>query len=132
MSLGQPPPITITTESQQISPNRAKNGVCVLIIWKNPDSFEIIRKIGYHLENPDSFEIIRKIGNHLEKIRTVLKPSRKLEIIWENPDCFEFESILTLCISFVSIRGLLPYLWQLSIGTFLFIAPYIQEADGSH
>ena len=63
MSLGQPPP----TESQQISPNRAKNGVCVLIIWKNPDSFEIIRKIGYHLENPYSFEIIRKIGSHLEK-----------------------------------------------------------------
>ena len=101
MSLGQPPP----TESQQISPNRAKNGVCVLIIWKNPDSFEIIRKIGYHLENPDSFEIIRKIGyhlenpdsfeiirkigNHLEKIRTVLKSSGKLAIIWKNPDSFE-------------------------------------------
>ena len=72
------------------------------IIWKigshleNPDSFEIIRKIGYHLENPDSFEIIRKIGNHLEKIRTVLKPSRKLEIIWKNPDRFEFESIETV------------------------------------
>ena len=91
-----PPPATPLTESQQISPNRAKNGVCVLIIWKNPDSFEIIRKIGYHLENPDSFEIIRKIGNHLEKIRTVLKPSRKLEIIWKNPDRFEFESIETV------------------------------------
>ena len=91
--LGPTPP---PTESQQISPNRAKNGVCVLIIWKNPDSFEIIRKIGYHLENPDSFEIIRKIGNHLEKIRTVLKPSRKLEIIWKNPDRFEFESIETV------------------------------------
>ena len=37
------------------------------VIWKNPDSFEIIRKIGYHLENPYSFEIIRKIGSHLEK-----------------------------------------------------------------
>ena len=43
------------------------------IIWKigshleNPDSFEIIWKIGSHLENPDSFEIIRKIGSHLEK-----------------------------------------------------------------
>ena len=90
MSLGQPP------HDKQISPNRAKNGVCVLIIWKNPDSFEIIRKIGYHLENPDSFEIIRKIGNHLEKIWTVLKPSRKLEIIWKNPDRFEFESIETV------------------------------------
>ena len=66
------------------------------VIWKNPDSFEIIQKIGYHLENPDSFEIIRKIGNHLEKIRTVLKPSRKLEIIWKNPDRFEFESIETV------------------------------------
>ena len=112
MSLGQPQPQPPPTESQQISPNRAKNGVCVLIIWKNPDSFEIIRKIGYHLENPDSFEIIRKIGyhlenpdsfeiirkigNHLEKIRTVLKPSRKLEIIWKNPDRFEFESIETV------------------------------------
>ena len=59
-----------------------------------PDSFEIIWKIGSHLENPDSFEIIRKIGNHLEKIRTVLKPSRKLEIIWKNPD--RFESIETV------------------------------------
>ena len=39
------------------------------VIWKNPDSFEIIRKIGYHLENPYSFEIIRKIGSHLEKSR---------------------------------------------------------------
>ena len=37
------------------------------VIWTIPDSFEIIRKIGYHLENPDSFETIRKIGNHLEK-----------------------------------------------------------------
>ena len=70
------------------------------MIWKignhleNPDSFEIIRKIGSHLENPDSFEIIRKIGNHLEKIRTVLKPSGKLEIIWKNPD--RFESIETV------------------------------------
>ena len=54
------------------------------IIWKNPDSFKIIRKIGSHLENPNNFEIILKIGNHLEKIRTVLKPSRKLEIIWKN------------------------------------------------
>ena len=45
---------------------------------------EMIWKIGNHLENPNSFEIIRKIGNHLEKIRTVLKPSRKLEIIWKN------------------------------------------------
>ena len=42
------------------------------VIWKNLDSFEIIRKIGNHLENPDSFEIIRKIGSHLE-----------------NPDSFE-------------------------------------------
>ena len=33
---------------------------------ENPDSFEIIWKIGSHLENPDSFEIIRKIGNHPE------------------------------------------------------------------
>ena len=61
---------------------------------KNPDSFEIIWKIGSHLENPDSFENIRKIGNHLEKIRTVLKPSRKLEIIWKKPD--RFESIETV------------------------------------
>ena len=83
MNVLGPTPPTPPTESQQISPNRAKNGVCVLIIWKNPDSFEIIRKIGYHLESPDSFEIIRKIGNHLEKIRTVLKPSRKLAIIWK-------------------------------------------------
>ena len=37
------------------------------IIWKNPDSFEIIRKTGSHLGNPDSFEIIRIIGNYLEK-----------------------------------------------------------------
>ena len=29
------------------------------------DSFEIIRKIGSHLENPDSFEILGKIGSHL-------------------------------------------------------------------
>ena len=70
------------------------------MIWKignhleNPDSFEIIWRIGSQLENPDSFEIIRKIGNHLEKIRTVLKPSRKLEIIWKNPD--RFESIETV------------------------------------
>ena len=35
---------------------------------------------------------------------------------------FKIEFDMTLCISFVSIRGLLPYLWQLSIGTFLFIA----------
>jgi hypothetical protein len=37
------------------------------VIWKNLDSFEIIRKIGSHLEHPDSFEIIWKIGSHLEK-----------------------------------------------------------------
>ena len=29
---------------------------------------------------------------------------------------------MTLCTSFVSIRGLLPYLWQLSIGTFYSLA----------
>jgi len=54
------------------------------------------RKLTIIWKNPDSFEIIRKIGNHLEKIRTVLKPSRKLEIIWKNPDRFEFESIETV------------------------------------
>ena len=37
------------------------------IIWKNPNSFEIIRKIGSHLENQDSLKSIRKIGSHLEK-----------------------------------------------------------------
>ena len=37
-------------------------------IWKNPDSFEIIRNIASHLGNPDSFETIQKIVNHLEKI----------------------------------------------------------------
>jgi len=57
------------------------------IIFKNPDSFEIIRKIGSHLENPDSFkssgklavipkdpdifEIIRKIGNHLDCFESI-------------------------------------------------------------
>ena len=83
------PPLT---ESQQISPNRAKNGVCVLIIWKNPDSFEIIRKIGYHLENPDSFEIIRKIGSHLENrngfeiIQKIGNHSEESGQFWNNPE----------------------------------------------
>ena len=76
-----------------------------ICIWKNPDTFAIIEKIGSHLEKPNSFEIIRKIGSHLEKldsfeiirknwqssgnIRTALKSSGKLAIIWENPDSFE-------------------------------------------
>ena len=55
----------------------------------NPNSFEIIWKIGSHLENPDSLEIIQKIDNHLEKIRKVLNTSGKLEIIWKNLDRFE-------------------------------------------
>ena len=75
------------------------------VIWKNPDSFEIIRKICSHLDNQDTFEIIRKVGIRLEKsgqfwnhpenwqstgkIRTVLKSSRKLAVIWKNPDSFE-------------------------------------------
>ena len=46
--------------------------VVTICIWKNPDTVEIIQKIGSHLENPDSFAIIRKIGGHLE-----------------NPDSFE-------------------------------------------
>ena len=55
-----------------------KSSEKLAVIWKNPDSFEIIRKIGSHLEkNPDSFETIRK-----------------LEIIWKNPD--RFESIETV------------------------------------
>ena len=62
--------------------------------WTNPENWQSSGKIRIVLKNPenwqssgkypDSFEIIRKIGNHLEKIRTVLKPSRKLEIIWKN------------------------------------------------
>ena len=59
---------------------------------ENPDSFEIIQKIGRHLENPDSFEIIRKIGNHLEnpasfeiipKIGSHLEKSGQF---WNNPE----------------------------------------------
>ena len=52
--------------------------------------FEIIQKIGNHLENPDSFEIIRKIGSHLQKSGQIWnhpenwKSSRKLEIIWDS------------------------------------------------
>ena len=94
MSLGQPPPPS--TESQQISPNRAKNGVCVLNKVKNgpkrPYNGSIraeIYKQGVlgpkktvftqllehleYLENPDSFETIQKIGNHLEKSGSLWK-----------------------------------------------------------
>ena len=39
-----------------------------ICIWKNPDTFAIIEKIGSYLEKPNSFEIIRKIGSHLEKL----------------------------------------------------------------
>ena len=37
------------------------------MIRKNPDSFEIIRKIGNDLEKSGHFETVRKIDNHLEK-----------------------------------------------------------------
>ena len=65
------------------------------VIWKNPDSFEIIWKICSHLvfwkiqtvlnssveladiwKNADSFEIMGKIGNHLENLDS-------FEIIWK-------------------------------------------------
>ena len=65
------------------------------IIWiigshlEAPDSFEIIRKIGSHLEKLDSFEIIRKNWQSFGNIRTALKSSGKLAIIWKNPDIFE-------------------------------------------
>ena len=76
-----------------------------ICIWKNQETFEIIQKIGSHLENRDRFEIIREIGSYLEKsgqfwnhpenwqssgkLRTVLKSSGKLAVIWKNPDSFE-------------------------------------------
>ena len=58
------------------------------VIWKNPDSFEIIRKIGNHLENPDSFEIIRKLAvirKNLDSFEVIQKVGNHLE----NPDSFE-------------------------------------------
>ena len=45
--------------------NIAKECGKLAIIWKNPDSFEIVPKIGNHLENPDSLETFRKIKNNL-------------------------------------------------------------------
>ena len=57
------------------------------VIWKNPDSFEIIREIGSHLENPDS-KIIRKIGNHPENPDN-FEIIRKIGSQLENPDSFE-------------------------------------------
>ena len=42
------------------------------------------------IKNLDTFETVRKMGENLKKkIQTVLKPSRKLAIIWEKPDSFE-------------------------------------------
>ena len=38
----------------------------IICIWKNPESFEIIRKIVNHLGKTDSFEIIQKVSSHLE------------------------------------------------------------------
>ena len=40
---------------------------------------EMIWKIGNHLENPDSFEIIQKIGNHLDSFETIRKIGNHLE-----------------------------------------------------
>ena len=67
---------------------QTKLGVTICIC-KNPDSFEIIRKIGSHLEKNSQF------WNHPEnwqssgKIRTALKLSAKLVIIWKSLDSFE-------------------------------------------
>jgi len=67
------------------------------VISKNPDSFEIIRKISNHPENPDNFEIIRKIGSQLE-----------------NPDSFEI--IWKICSHLVGSGQFCnhPENWQLS------------------
>ena len=56
---------------------------CLAIIWKKLDSFEIVRKMGNHLENLDSFEIARKIGNHLENL-TSFEIARKIANHLEN------------------------------------------------
>ena len=45
----------------------AAMGVTICTVLKSFGNLAVIWK------NPDSFEIIRKIGSHLEKIRTVLK-----------------------------------------------------------
>ena len=44
----------------------AAKGVTIWI-WKNAYTFEIIQKIGNHLEKSGQFWDIQKIGNHLEK-----------------------------------------------------------------
>ena len=66
---------------------------CFEIMWNYPDSLNPVRKIWDHLKIYWQLwncpEKLRSSG----KLRTVLKPSGKFEIVWKNLDSVEFETV---------------------------------------